>query len=84
MSIQKEGMYLNGVNLDRIPKLPGDSPVLYTQKEWNYSSIDAIIISALRNIEGRKFLTVRPVKITINQRHQNSEAIFSQTRKGSV
>jgi len=81
-TIQKEGMYLDGkkhqfkvvATFDGIPKMPGDDPVLYIPKAWNNSSIDAIIFSIP---EGeRKILTVRPVQITINQRHQNSEVTF--------
>ena len=82
-TIQKEGMYLDGANqnfklvntFDSIPKIPEDGPVLYIPQAWNHKSIDAITFSVSR-IEGRKILTVRPMQITINQRHQNSEATF--------
>ncbi|KAF8430307.1 hypothetical protein EV426DRAFT_13255 [Tirmania nivea] len=82
-TIQKAGMYLDGVTeqfklvdtFDGIPKNSGDSPALYIPKAWNHPSIDAIIFSVSK-IEDRQILIVRPIQITINQRHRDSEATF--------
>ncbi|RPB23652.1 hypothetical protein L211DRAFT_849639 [Terfezia boudieri ATCC MYA-4762] len=77
------GMYLDGVTeqfklvdtFDGIPKNSGDSPALYIPEAWNHPSIDAIIFSVSK-IEDRQILIVRPIQITINQRHRDSEATF--------
>jgi len=84
-TMENEGMSLNGVKqqfevtatFDKIPKIPrdeGNSSVLYIPHAWNYCSIDANIFS-LSGTEPR-ILSVRPIQISINQRHKNSEASF--------
>ncbi|RPB17975.1 hypothetical protein L211DRAFT_799136 [Terfezia boudieri ATCC MYA-4762] len=91
-TIQKEGMFLNGVNqqfklvdtFDRIPENSDDSPVLYIPEAWNHRSIDAIIFSVSK-IEGRQILTVWPIQIAINQHHRDSEVtFFADWKKFSV